>query len=54
MLFRESVAEDTLELLEKISALTRPENFYLAGGTSLSLQIENQTILIFFGCKNFK
>lgn len=39
MLYRETVAEQTFQLLQKISALSELSNFQLAGGTSLSLQI---------------
>jgi len=39
MLYRETVAEQTFQLLQKISALPELSNFQLAGGTSLSLQI---------------
>lgn len=56
MLQRKAVAPATLELLNRICSITELNDFYLAGGTSLALQIGHRLSfdLDFFGNREFQ
>ena len=55
MLHTEAVSPSTFELLNKVSSIPELENFNLAGGTALALQIGHRISfdLDFFGRQNF-
>jgi len=46
MLFKNTIEPNTLELLKKLQQTDELKNFYLAGGTSLALQIEGTACLL--------
>lgn len=56
MLYQQTVAPETLSLLEKLSSIQELNNFTLAGGTALALQIGHRISydLVFFARRFFQ